>query len=232
VIAGARPSYDPVARRLGVRVVYDGAASAGKSTNLSALAEALPQAVLELRLGEQIAGTTVTLDWLRLRGGVHGDVPVIVEAVCAPSARALAAARAQLLRAAHAIVVVCDATPRGVRALRAAGTPDGPRVWQANKQDLPGASAGSALVAALGRPDEPVIEASAPRGKGIVDTFLAALRVAAEGLRGSKAPVTIHAEASARERLTRRLARAPVDGDAAAELWLRAAAMELARGRA
>lgn len=102
--------------------------------------------------------------------------------------------RYRLLRDVDAVVLVCESTPRGVKAARSAwaflartlSSTAGARVpvlLQANKQDLPGALAPAEVAARVAGPGRPVFPASAVQREGVRETFLAALAAARSAVR-------------------------------------------------
>ena len=193
------PFLDQRTGALVVRVVYDGAAEAGKTTNLRRLEEGLRLT----RRGARVeapgsAGRrTQFFDWLDFQGGEVGGRPVRCQLVSVPGQPELLRRRTYLLDAADAVVFVADARPhavgrtrrswhqlRSLLARRSAGTVPIGLVVQANKRDLAGALGPVSLASFLEVPTAvPILSASAERGEGVRGTFLAAVRLAIERVR-------------------------------------------------
>ena len=88
--------YDLARRRLCVRVVYDGPAGAGKTTNVRQLAGAFAsQRWGELETREELAGRTLWFDWLQIRAGVVCGMPLLCQIVTVPGQLALTPRRAR-----------------------------------------------------------------------------------------------------------------------------------------
>ena len=135
-----------------VRILYDGLATAGKTSTLRALRAAFScHADGEVFTPEETrTGRTAFFDWLDLRTGWIDELPLRCQVLSVPGQFALAHRRARLLTDVDAVVLVCDSTPKGLRAaavalrslvhvLHATKRYDTPLVVQANKQDLPNA---------------------------------------------------------------------------------------------
>ena len=185
--------FDPKLQKVIVRVVYDGPAHAGKSTNVSQLAAAFTP----LRRGALIApeqrhdGRTLFFDWLYLDGGIIAGHGLRCQLVTGPGQSVLAHRRWHLVATADVLVFVCDSTPEGLRdgrrslELLRARYCDSERspaiVVQANKQDADGALTPEqvSLVLDLG-PETPVIAARAVAGIGVRETAVVAIRAAAD----------------------------------------------------
>lgn len=239
-------AFDPRQQRMCVRVVYDGVASAGKTTNLRQLAEIFAtQRTCELITPGEVDGRTLYFDWLQIAAGMVRGFPLLCQVISVPGQVVLTPRRRHLLSTADAIVHVCDSDQDALVRTREAlalvdevATERGsrvPLVIQANKQDRAGALGGQALLAALGRGPLPVVEAIASDGIGVIDTFVSAVRgivrdiqarVEAGDVRISVRP----AETSGA--VLERLGAEPIDGDAALELLLEEASNALALGGA
>lgn len=183
---------DPKARRVIVRVVYDGPAFAGKTTNLEQLRDFFtPMRRGELISPETIAGRTVYFDWMRLDGGLVAGHALRCQLITVPGQAVLSQRRRRILRDADVVVFVCEATVAGVAAGRAmlaglrsllaeSGRRDVRIVVQANKQDVPAAMPAAELLRALDMPSEtPVVGATARSGVGVKETVVLAMRSAA-----------------------------------------------------
>lgn len=179
-----------------VRIVYDGAPSAGKTTSLRAVHAALlatrDGSVHTPTDGETTRETTY-FDWRDFRGGFIDGRPLRCQLLTVPGQLARRDRRALLLEEADAVVFVVDASEEALDASRRAfeslaRSSSAPRVVQLNKIDRP-APASEALVRrllALGD-DVPVHEASALEGRGVSQAFLSAMRLAAERVRADLA---------------------------------------------
>jgi signal recognition particle receptor subunit beta len=193
------PHLDKKTGDVVIRIVYDGAAEAGKTTNVVRLST---------QLSLQRRGTLVSpgklaenrrtefFDWLDFSGGFLDGRRVRFQLVSVPGQPELLHRRRYLLDSADTVVYVADArrecldearrnlavTLSLIRAREAefkVGV-----VVQANKQDLPGALDPSELGRELDLPpDIPVLEAVAQSGDGVMQTFILAARLATERVR-------------------------------------------------
>lgn len=228
------PTYDPFEQRMAVRVVYDGAAWAGKTTNVKQLCTLFAaQRSSELLSPAEMNGRTLYFDWLQISAGVVCGFPLLCQVVSAPGQAVLAPRRRQLLLSADVVVYVVDSSPdaiedaeRGLALLdeigRARGMPV-PLVVQANKQDHADATAGTALLGLLGREDAAVVEAIASEGIGVVDTFVTAIRTVARALQSRSEEQSLHVHvrrAETAEEALARLADEPIDPEWAVEMLL------------
>jgi hypothetical protein len=187
------PVFDIEQQRMCVRVVYDGAASAGKTTNARQLAELFAtQRTSEVFSPAEMNGRTLYFDWLQIAAGMACGFPLVCQVITVPGQQVLTPRRRHLVSSADVVVHVCDSEELAlgraadglalfdeVEQLRGERVP---LVIQANKQDQPGALSGQALLVSLGRPGVPVIEAIASDGVGVVDTFVAAVRAAVRAI--------------------------------------------------
>ncbi|MCM2254539.1 MAG: ADP-ribosylation factor-like protein [Vicinamibacteria bacterium] len=181
------PAFDEQQQRLVVRIVYDGPATAGKTTNLAQLCGIVtPRRRGELRSQGERAGRTLFFDWLQIEGGLVDGLPLRCQLLSVPGQAVLARRRQHVLRLADAVVFVCDSRESGVDIARRMLTSllEGarcPLVIQANKQDLPGALSPEQLASALGlEPGVRVIPARADRGQGVKETLVLAIRAATD----------------------------------------------------
>lgn len=189
--------FDSERREVVVRIVYDGPATAGKTANLRSLhATFSKRAKRELYVpAETSTGRTLYFDWLELQTGYLDDWPLRCQILTVPGQLAHAERRFRLLREIDGVVFVCESTARGIEAARVAsiflgkalgscGNSDVPIVFQANKQDLPGALPPAAVAARLGlAAGRPIIAANATGGDGVRVTLLTVLDLARERLR-------------------------------------------------
>lgn len=184
--------FDRNARRIVVRVVYDGPAFAGKTTNL----EQLRGFFSTLRRGELVspetlAGRTVFFDWMHLDGGLVAGYALRCQLISVPGQTVLTQRRLRILRGADVVVFVCEGTAEGaaaarpmLRSLRTSleeeGRGDLPIVVQANKQDLRQALASGEILRLLELPPAtPVVGATSHLGAGVKETAVLAIRAAA-----------------------------------------------------
>lgn len=232
--------FDPTEQRMCVRVVYDGAASAGKTTNIRQLGTLFAtQRTTEVISPAELRGRTLFFDWMQIAAGSVCGFPLICQVVSVPGQAAFNARRRELLATADVVVFVCDSSPRGIEigldSLLLADElvlPTGeplPVVIQANKQDQLDAVDGKTLIAKARRTNVHVIEAIATEGIGVVDTFVSAVRVAARAIQSRveaggtslRLPVS---RVEDEHQLLARLAGIPIDREGAAELFLEEAA--------
>lgn len=191
------PHVDQRSGELVIRIVYDGAAEAGKTTNIRQLTERI---ALQRRGVAESPGTTGErteyFDWLDFSGGFIDGRRVRCQLVSVPGQPEVLHRRRYLLEAADVIVYVADARPECVRDNRdnLAVTrrileelnPKAPIgiVVQANKQDLDRALSPEALASALELPPSvPVVPSSASAGEGVLQTFVLAVRLATDRVR-------------------------------------------------
>ena len=79
------PTYDPFEQRMAVRVVYDGAAWAGKTTNVKQLCTLFAaQRSSDLFSPAEMNGRTLYFDWLQISAGVVCGFPLLCQVVSAP----------------------------------------------------------------------------------------------------------------------------------------------------
>jgi hypothetical protein len=184
---------DPRSDTVIIRVVYDGAPMAGKSTSVSALGRGLGADVYS---PADVGGRTLYFDWLDYTGGLFEGHRIRCQIISVPGQATLAPRRRRLLESADAIVFVGDSTPAGFHAdrgyldglyrilARLGGPPVGV-VLQANKRDHPGAvpvvNIRSMLEEKAMRIG--VIESVATDGTGIREAFVFAVRLALDRVR-------------------------------------------------
>jgi signal recognition particle receptor subunit beta len=185
--------FDVAHRRMCVRIVYDGPASSGKTTNARQLASAFAsQRWGELDTPEEMAGRTLWFDWLQIRAGVVCGYPLICQIVTVPGQVALTPRRRKLLASADVVVFVCDSAEGALGPARTAlalvedlvrePTTSVPRILQANKQDRVDALDPRRVAEELGWTEGNVLGAVASEGMGVVDTFVSAVRVLSRSL--------------------------------------------------
>ena len=176
-----------------IRVVYDGAPLAGKTTSVGALGRGFGAAVVS---PAEIGGRTLYFDWLDYTGGLFEGHRIRCQIVSAPGQASLAARRRRLLESADVVVFVGDSSPAGFEAdhhylgslcsvLRQLnGVPVGV-VLQANKRDLPDAvpvERMRTMLDGLGM-KVGIVETVARDGLGIRETFVFAVRLALDRVR-------------------------------------------------
>jgi signal recognition particle receptor subunit beta len=230
--------FDLEKQRVCVRVVYDGVASAGKTTNLRQLAELFAsQPTCEIFSPAEIDGRTLYFDWLQIAAGMVCGFPLVCQVITVPGQVVLTPRRRHLLATADVVVYVCDSDAQASERAREGLAPFDriqeergetiPLVVQANKQDQPGALSGSQLLAAVGRTGVPVVEAVATDGIGVVDTFAAAVRTAVRSIQArvesGAFKVAVQPAETPAEALTK-LSDVIVDPEWAAEMVLEEAA--------
>jgi hypothetical protein len=184
---------DPRNETVVIRVVYDGAPMAGKSTSLRALGKGLAAGVVS---PAEMGGRTLYFDWLDYTGGLFEGRRIRCQVISVPGQATLAPRRRRLLESADVIVFVSDSSPEAFDADRAylsglcrvLGNLKGPPVGivlQANKRDHPAAipivkvrSMLDGLEMQIG-----VIEAVAIDGSGVREAFVFAVRLALDRVR-------------------------------------------------
>lgn len=181
--------------RIVTRVVYDGHANAGKTTNLQQLCKFFTTLRRsEMYTPEESEGRTLFFDALQLDGGLVSGHRLRCQLFTVPGQRPLAARRAQLLATADVVVYVCDSRIEAVdrtrrhldglrEDLRSGDLRAFALVVQANKQDEPGALPPGELALRLGiGGGVPVVAATAHQGIGVRETIVLAIRAAANHL--------------------------------------------------
>ncbi len=182
--------FDAAEGRIIVRIVYDGLAGAGKTTNLRQLCQFFtPVRRGELYTPEESEGRTMYFDWLQLEGGIVAGHPLRCELVTVPGQVELESRRELLLETADGIVFVCDSavddlteTRQRLAAVRSRvrGSLSVPVVLQANKQDAPGAIPAAELATALDAHDLLIVPARASDGNGVREAAVMAIRAVAD----------------------------------------------------
>ena len=179
---------DPDTGELTLRIVYDGAPSAGKTTNVRVLHETLFSARQgSLESPGSSGRITEFFDWRALDGGYLDGRPVRLHVLSVPGQWAQRTRRRLLLRSADAVCFVADASAvrvpmqaRMMASLRAiVPDVDAKLVVQVNKTDLPDALPPALLTAALGLPPATrTVAARAEENVGVTETFLMAMKLA------------------------------------------------------
>lgn len=176
-----------------IRIVYDGAPMAGKTTSVAALGRGLGAAVFS---PAELEGRTLYFDWLDYTGGLFEGHRIRCQIVSVPGQATLAPRRRRLLETADVVVFVGDSSPAGLEADRRylaglssvlQGVPGPPVgiVMQANKRDLPDAIPLERLQAMLESLQVRIgiVESVATEGVGIREAFVFAVRLALDRVR-------------------------------------------------
>jgi signal recognition particle receptor subunit beta len=184
---------DPRTDEIVLRIVYDGAPHAGKTTNV----RVLHQSLLAHREGtlESPGSTdreTRYFDYRDFAAGYAEGRRLRCQVVSVPGQLEYARRRRYLLDSADSVVLVVDADPDELERSRAvvrssiAAVRDGavPLVLQLNKLDRERAMPLEGVAEALRLPPSTIaIGAQAHQGVGVVETFLTATRLASELVR-------------------------------------------------
>jgi hypothetical protein len=184
---------DPRSDTVVIRIVYDGAPMAGKSTSVSALGRGLGS---EVYSPAEVGGRTLYFDWLDYTGGLFEGRRIRCQIISVPGQATLAPRRRRLLESADAIVFVGDSSPAGFIADRAylsglcrvldqlPGPPVGV-VLQANKRDHAHAVPLENIRSMLDSMDlrVGVVESIATDGSGIREAFVFGVRLALDRVR-------------------------------------------------
>lgn len=184
---------DPRSDTVVIRVVYDGAPKAGKSTSVGALGRGLGSPV---HSPAEVGGPTLYFDWLEYSGGQFEGRRIRCQIISVPGQATLAPRRRRLLESADAIVFVGDSSPAGFisdrgylsglsRVLEQIPGPPVGLVLQANKRDHPHAipmdqirTMTESMGLRVG-----VVESVAKDGVGIREAFVYAVRLALDRVR-------------------------------------------------
>ena len=184
---------DPRSDTVVIRVVYDGAPMAGKTTSVGALGRGLGSDVYS---PAEVGGRTLYFDWLDYTGGLFEGRRIRCQIISVPGQATLAPRRRRLLESADAIVFVGDSTPAGFIAdrgylsglsrvlARLPGPPVGV-VLQANKRDQAHAVPIDNIRSMLDSMElrVGVVESIATDGSGIREAFVFAVRLALDRVR-------------------------------------------------
>ena len=186
-----------------IRLVYCGAASSGKTTNLRSLHDMLPEVQVGAVLDTGPAvERTLFFDYVLADLGQVAGLSVQAEIFTVPGQAYYREARRSVLEQADGIIFVADSSPdRWVPNLQAQvdvvqilashgrllDPSDLPVVYQWNKRDLPGAVSEARLEAALNRAGAPSFSAVAGTGRGVEETATAALQATLRAVRARHA---------------------------------------------
>lgn len=191
------PRIDSRSGDIVIRIVYDGMPEAGKTTNVQQLFGSIPlQRRGALASPDAKGRRTEFFDWLDFAGGFVDGRRVRCQLVSVPGQPQLLHRRKYLLESADAVVFVADSRPTSAEENRAClaqlvellgsfgGGLPAAIVVQANKQDLEGALRPRPLAQLLEVPVvTPVVPAVAQAGRGVMDTFVLATRLATDRVR-------------------------------------------------
>ena len=186
-------TLDPRNDAIVIRVVYDGAPMAGKSTSVRALGRGLGGDVVS---PAEVGGRTLYFDWLDYTGGLFEGRRIRCQIISVPGQATLAPRRRRLLESADVIVFVGDSTPTGFagdrsylsglqRVLERVGGPPVGIVFQANKRDHTEAvplDTIRSMLEELGL-RVGVVESIATESFGIRESFVFAVRLALDRVR-------------------------------------------------
>ena len=184
--------FDRSQQKIVLRIVYDGPARAGKTTNVTQLCEYFTlRRRSELFTPDRMADRTLFFDWMHLDGGLVAGQQLRCQLVTVPGQRSLGARRKQILQTADVVIFVCSSTPRSIErsrgmletlrwSLRSANRGEIPLIVQANKQDLQSALGVDELRERLGLSNDiQILAASAKDGTGVRETAAVAIRAGA-----------------------------------------------------
>ena len=199
------PVFDPIRRCLVARIVYDGPAFGGKTTNLQQINAFFPvERRTELYTPGALKGRTMFFDWLEIQAGKVGNYPLRIQLLTVPGQGERSYRRRPLLESADGVVFVCDSsfsqlpvTRKSYSQLRAALRKRLPRavplVIEANKQDRDEALPPEELALALRIPPGiDVLAASAAQGHGVKDVLVASIRKVAVEVQQQLADHRLH----------------------------------------
>lgn len=234
--------FDLERQRMCVRIVYDGIASAGKTTNLRQLCELFAtQHKSSIESPEELRGRTLYFDWVQIAAGMVCGFPLLCQVITVPGQVVLNPRRREILASADVVIYVCnssraavDATCEGLGIFRRLESEMGrntPLVLQANKQDQADALSGAALARAVEIPTAAHVEAIASEGIGVVDTFVTAVRAIVRSIqqRVERDALRIQVKPSERKNaLLGRLRQIEIEPNAAAEMILTEALASIA----
>ncbi|HTU65044.1 MAG TPA: GTPase domain-containing protein [Steroidobacteraceae bacterium] len=179
---------DPHSQAVVIRIAYDGAPMAGKSTSVRALGRGLGASVVT---PQEVSGRTLYFDWLDYTGGLFEGRSIRCQVISVPGQSSLAPRRQRLLEQSDVVVYVGDSTPDAFEndrvclgsLCRILGGIEGPPVGvvlQANKRDRPDAVPVDRIRRMLDELDlrVGVVESVATDGAGIREAFVFAVRLA------------------------------------------------------
>lgn len=185
---------DDSAQSIVVRVVYDGPAMTGKTTNIRQLHDMFRARGSTIVTPGQVGERTIFMDWLHVETGLVSGRQLACHFISVPGQRILERRRRLLLGLADAVVFVCSAERNALTECREAYAllrdrllereDEIPVIVQHNKQDHPEALSEQVLREALELgPEVRILGAQAHKGIGVRETAGLAVRAAAERVR-------------------------------------------------
>ncbi len=182
---------DQETQKVVVRVVYDGPAEAGKTTNVQALCGCFTERRRSELLSPGTDGDrTMFLDWLRVDTGLVAGRQLSCQFITVPGQRVLSRRRNLLVSLADVLVFVLSADRELLaesvacfHSMKEKLVPLPPLVIQLNKTDIYNALTPKEAREALGlTPDTPLVSAQASEGTGVRETAVLAIREAADAV--------------------------------------------------
>ncbi len=183
--------FDEGENKYVVRIVYDGPARAGKTSNLRALCDIFSMSRRsEMISPGELAERTTFFDWLQVDSGIVAGAGLRSVFLTVPGQRVLVRRRFALLDMADAVAFVVDATRNSLEEAaqmwavtreRLAQRPemDGSVVVQLNKSDIEDCYNEAEVREALGlAPEIRVVQAVATQGIGVRETAVLVMRAA------------------------------------------------------
>jgi signal recognition particle receptor subunit beta len=183
--------FDPTLRRIVARVVFDGPALAGKTTNMTSLCAMMPlEKRPEIYTPGSLRGRTMFFDWMEMPAGKLGPFEFRCQVLSVPGQTKRSYRRKPLVMSADVIVFVADSTPTMLdeniqslgllrRYLRERRPDAIPIVLQANKQDAVNAFSPKQLADELHMDVSVEVHAAiAKSGLGVRESFKGAVKLA------------------------------------------------------
>lgn len=181
-------AFDQERGCLVARLVYDGPAHGGKTTNLQTICELVPaERRSEVYTPGAMKGRTMFFDWLELEAPRSVKTPLRYQLITVPGQRQRNYRRRPLVEMADVVVFVCDCSPERLAEstytfgrletflARRGGTV--PLIVQANKQDVDGALLPEEVREVLGLgADVPIVPSVAAGGVGVRETLTLAMK--------------------------------------------------------
>lgn len=178
-------------RELTIKLVYYGPALSGKTTNLQALhAKSAPEATGRLMTLETRDDRTLFFDLLPLTFGSEKGLSVRLKVFTVPGQVIHSSTRRLVLQGADGVAFIADSriaetenNAESFRDLRENLKQNGlnakqiPLVLQFNKRDLPETRSEAELAEMASQGKEPVYLATAVKGVGVVESFIALLHM-------------------------------------------------------
>jgi hypothetical protein len=182
--------WDPAQREMTLKVVYDGPALSGKTTNLQMLHQLLAPATRGRLMSLDTADDrTLFFDLLPIFFRIGNDIRIKIKIYTVPGQVMHRTTRRIVLAGADGIAFVADSQLSETRAnteawtamldnLRSAGLDPSatPIVLQFNKRDMPAIRSDAELSELRLRSSQPIVAAVAIRGEGVLETLFTLLR--------------------------------------------------------